>query len=73
MSYSVGSIKKVIGKDGKEFFSGDIVIPVIGFRGAKSDNQDLIYFFLDLKKANFLASKQKNKGDSQPQEEVPQQ
>jgi len=73
MSYRVGSVKKTIAKDGKEYFAGKICIPVIGFWGKKSDNQDVIYFSLDYEKAKYLDEHKKNKEDNKPQEEIKQQ
>lgn len=59
--YGIGKIEGVKTKTGKLIFKGYIgKLPVVGFRGTKEENKDVIYLAIDTRKVDFLLSRREN-------------
>ena len=56
--YGIGKIEASKTRSGKVIFKGYIgKLPVVGFKGTKEENKDVIYLAIDVRKVEFLLSR----------------
>ena len=56
--YGIGKIEGTKTRNGKLIFKGYIgKLPVVGFKGTKEENKDVIYLAIDVRKVEFLLSR----------------